>query len=456
MNARRRTVLIVDDEVDIQSSLSFALKDEGYEVLTASSPKDALTLLGRHAVEIGLFDVWFPDGDGLELLKEVRENYPQSMCVMMSGHGNIELALKAIRMGAYDFLEKPLELEKLLVVLNNVNEALNLRDENLRLSKELLGSAELIGDTPPIKALGSDIQKVAGSAAHVLILGENGAGKELVARLIHKGSPRVRAPFVTINCAHLAEDRLEVELFGTDGPAGRQTGRLEQAGEGTVFFDEILELSLSAQAKLLRVLEDRSFRRVGGQQTIRMEARVLAASNRDLASAVKEGRLREDLYFRLKVVSLRVPSLKERADDVRPLATYFLERLAKDYARPSPQVSPELARWMQQYDWPGNVRELRNLLERMLILSPDRHQLGISDLPEELQSIEAHDQSGAAIDWIRDPQGELRTLRAQFERMIIDQRLAKNQGNVTKTAESLGIKRAHLHRKIKQYGLGSN
>lgn len=449
-----RTIIIVDDEADIQSSLAFALKDEGFDVLTAGSPAEAQALLGTKPVDIALFDVWFPDGDGIELLQVTRESYPDAVVVMMSGHGNIELALKAIRMGAYDFLEKPLELEKLLVILKNVTEALDLRDENRRLSEKLLGRTELIGESPVLKALQSDIEKAAASSAHVLILGENGSGKELVARLLHQSSPRARFPFVTLTCANLSDATLDTELFGSEDGGGRHIGRLEQAGEGTVFLDEILELGLTAQAKLLRVLEDRSFRRVGGSQTIRLGARVLAASNRDLADAVKEGRLREDLYFRLKVLSISLPPLRERGPDVAMLAKHFLASLSKEYGRSPPAIGEDLEQWLSTYDWPGNVRELRNLLERMIIMGAGRERLSVSDLPEELQLMRLSSVAGG-LDPVRDPAGPLREIRAQFEKMILEQRLDRFQGNVTRAAESLGIERAHLHRKMKQYGLSS-
>jgi two-component system nitrogen regulation response regulator NtrX len=450
-----RSILIVDDEADIQSSLAFALKDEGFDVLTAGSPKEAQEILGTKAVDIGLFDVWFPDGDGVELLQFTREAYPDAVVVMMSGHGNIELALKAIRLGAYDFLEKPLELEKLLVILKNVTESLDLRDENRRLSKRLLGHTNLIGESQALKSLQSDVRKAAASSAHVLISGENGTGKELVARLLHQSSSRARYPFVTVTCANLSEATLDVELFGSEDGGARHIGRLEQAGEGTVFLDEILELGASAQAKLLRVLEDRSFRRVGGSQTIRLGARVLAASNRDLADAVKEGKLREDLYFRLKVLSVSLPPLRERGQDVPLLAKHFVEELSREYGRAPPPIGEDLAQWLVAYDWPGNVRELRNLLERMIIMGGGQEKLGVADLPEELQLTRLSPGVSGGLEPVRDPAGPLRELRAQFEKMILEQRLERFQGNVTRAAESLGIERAHLHRKMKQYGLSS-
>ncbi len=456
-----KTVLIVDDEIDIQSSLSFALKDEHFEVLTASSPKEAEALLAQTSVDVGLFDVWFPDGDGIDLLKFTREKFPAATVVMMSGHGNIELALKSIRLGAYDFLEKPLELEKVLVILRNAMEAQRLRTENSRLSEQLVGRNQLLGRSPALQNLKNAISRVAQAPSPVLIVGENGSGKELVARQLHQMGPRREKSFIGVNCAAIPEGLLESELFGHEkgaftGALHRQMGRFEQAGEGTLFLDEISELTLNAQSKLLRVLEEKSYERVGGRHPIHSPARILAATNRDLGELIKKGAFREDLYYRLNVVTLQVPPLRERREDIPILAQNFLETLSKDYSRAVPELKAELLRWFESYEWPGNVRELRNLIERMLIMAPSEEKfLGLSDLPEELQVQAASLVSSGALGHIQDPSGSIRDLRAQFEKNILLQRLEKMGGNVTRTAESLGIERAHLHRKMKQYGISS-
>ncbi|MBS1983345.1 MAG: sigma-54-dependent Fis family transcriptional regulator [Bdellovibrionales bacterium] len=451
------TVLIVDDEIDIQSALSFALKDEGYDVLTASTPDEAEKILESTAVDIGLYDVWFPVGDGMELLKVTRTKYPESVIIMMSGHGNIELALNAIRLGAYDFLEKPLELEKILVTLRNAAEARALRDQNQHLIRQLMGSGRLIGEGTAIRSLQQNIERAAAASAHVLITGENGSGKELVARLLHQMSPRHDKPFITVNCAAIPEPLIEKELFGSERDAlapgePRTVGRFEQAGKGTLFLDEISQLSPSAQAKLLRILEERAYERIGGRQMIHAEARVVAATNCDLAAEIKAGRFREDLFFRLNVLSIAVPPLRERRDDIPSLANHFLDVLSRDNGRVRPELRPELIAWMQSYDWPGNVRELRNLIERMLIMGRDQNSLGLADLPEELQSVGAPSGPVPSQSLINAP-GTLRELRAQFEKFVLEDRLGKLGGNVTKAAESLGVERAHLHRKMKQYGL---
>ncbi len=451
------SILIVDDELDIQSSLSFALKDEGYEVLTATLPAEAEEILKTHTIDMALFDVWFPQGDGIDLLKHTREKYPHISVVMMSGHGNIELALKAIRMGAYDFLEKPLELEKLLVVLRNATESLRLRDENKRLLSQIIGDAHFDFQSNSMKSLEETIKRAAESSSHVLIHGHSGSGKELVARRLHSLSNRKDHAFVPVNCAAIPEGLLESELFGYEkgavpGAVTRGIGRFEQAEGGTLFLDEIGELSLAAQGKLLRVLEQRTYERVGGRTLLKTSARILAATNRDLNEEIKAGRFREDLYFRLKVLSINVPSLKERIDDMPLLVQQLSVKIATDLARPLPTFSTELVSWMQHYDWPGNVRELRNLIERMIIMSPDRTTLGLADLPEELQALSI-DYSPKNDFQVKDTNEPLRELRARFEMSIISQRMEKMLGNVKKTAESLGIERTHLHRKLKQYGI---
>jgi len=452
-----KSLLIVDDELDIQSSLSFALKDEGYEVFTASSPAEAEKILESHAIDVGLYDVWFPEGDGLELLQLTKARYPHVSPVMMSGHGNIELALKSIRLGAYDFLEKPLELEKVLVVLRNAVEALDLRDENRRLKKQLVGKINFVGESKGMIQLRASLQKAAQVSSHMLIFGENGSGKELVARLLHELSTRKDRPFVAVNCAAMPEGLLESELFGHEkgaftGATSRHAGRFEQAGEGTLFLDEIAELSPNAQGKLLRVLEERSFERVGGRTPIRAEARVVAATNRDLAAEVKSGRFREDLYFRLNVLSVTVPPLRERVEDIAQLASYFVRATSAEIGRTPPELSKELANWMLAYEWPGNVRELKNIIERMVIMGADPKSIGFSDLPEELQAMTIKPKGNLSQG---SESGSLRELRVLFEKSILEKRLESFAGNVTKTAESLGIERAHLHRKMKQYGISS-
>jgi two-component system nitrogen regulation response regulator NtrX len=448
-----RRVLIVDDELDIQSSLSFALRDESYEVVTASSPAEALKILERESFHVALYDVWFPEGDGVDLLKESLERFPAMSIIMMSGHGNIELALKSIRMGAYDFLEKPLELEKVLVLLRNACETSLLKFENRALLQQLYGEIDLIANSKAMRTLKDQVERVAPTPSHVLLGGESGVGKSLVARYIHQKSSRSQHPFVTVHCAALPANSWEEELFGFDDTPGR----LEIARGGTLYLNSVGELNPAAQARLFRILEERHFERKGRPQSIPLDVRFIASSAHDLQEKVSQGLFREDLYFQLKVVALEVPSLKDRQEDIEDLAKYFLTRLARDYGRPTPLVDPSLFQWMKKHEWQGNVRELKNLLERCLIMAaPSQNLLTLSDLPEDLDLVVPPDESMTEAFGNLPLKGSLRELRARFESTVLKKRLEEHGGNVTKTAESLGIERAHLHRKLKQYGIGAN
>ncbi|NCN27590.1 sigma-54-dependent Fis family transcriptional regulator [bacterium] len=454
-----RNILIVDDEIDIQSSLSFALKDEGYEVTSCSLPKEAIEIMKSSSVDVALFDVWFPEGDGIELLEFTRENHPNVVPIMMSGHGNIELAIKAIRLGAYDFLEKPLELDKVLVVLKNALETKTLKEENVRLSHQILNRGTLIGGSGAVKSLKADLHKTAVSNSNVLIMGEDGSGKELCARLIHQLSARREAPYLVLNCAAYSGDALDEELFGlasSHPKAGGKIkqGRIEQTMNGTIFLDEISSLSQELQAKLVQTLQEGSFFRLGGDQSVPATCRVVAGAREELGKLVEKGSYSQDLMMRLGVVQIRVPPLRERLEDVQELASHFVEVVANESGKKAPRVDSTLIDWMKGYDWPGNVRELKNLLERMLIMNDGVDQLGISDLPDEIQAAIGASEQGQSLSSVSDPGGALRALRAEFEKVILQQRLESLGGNVTKTAESLGLERAHLHRKLKQYGIG--
>ncbi|MEO5667223.1 MAG: sigma-54 dependent transcriptional regulator, partial [Bdellovibrionota bacterium] len=349
-----RRVLIVDDELDIQSSLSFALKDEGYEVRTASSPREALEILNQETFHVALYDVWFPEGDGMDLLKESLENFSAMSIIMMSGHGNIELALKSIRMGAYDFLEKPLELEKVLVLLRNACQTSILKFENKSLLRQLYGDIDLVAISRPMKHLKEQIDKVAPTPSHVLLLGQSGVGKTLAARYLHNKGDRSQHPFVTVHCAALPEDAWEKELFGYDDVPGR----LELAAGGTLYLNSVGELPPAAQARLFRVFEEKRFERKGRPQAIPLDVRVVASSSTHLAEQVANGSFREDLYFQLKVVALEVPPLSDRKDDIDQLAKSFLKNVMREHGRTIPTIDAELLSWMKHYDWPGNVREL--------------------------------------------------------------------------------------------------
>jgi two-component system nitrogen regulation response regulator NtrX len=455
------SVLIVDDELDIQSSLSFALKDEGYEVFTASSPREALNLLKEKTIDVALYDVWFPDGDGLELLKASKDDHADMIPVMMSGHGNIELAIKAIRMGAYDFLEKPLELDKVLLVLKNALETKKLKEENIRLSHQILYKAKLIGESSAVLQLKNALYKAALANSPIMLVGENGTGKELCARLLHQLSARRDSSYHVLNCGALKREELEVELYGAEkgtafSKTQRKIGKLEQAQGGTLFLDEITYLPESLQTKLAQTLKDKRFHRLGSEHLQDLDVKLVTGSRKNIAQWVKENRFSNDLFYHLSVISIGVPSLKDRIGDLAALIEHFLENLSHDYVHKKPVISDELVSWMRSYDWPGNVRELKNLLERMVIMNPDKETLTLSDLPEELQNLSSQPLREGSFEDLPDPGGSLRQLRAQFEKSILSRRLDRLSGNVTKTAESLGLERAHLHRKLKQYGIQAN
>jgi len=360
-------------------------------------------------------------------------------------------------MGAYDFLEKPLELEKVLVLLRNACQTSILKFENKSLLKQLYGDINLVAASRAMQHLKAQVEKVAPTESHVLLSGDSGVGKTLAARYLHNKSDRSQHPFITVHCAALPEDAWEKELFGYDDVPGR----LELASGGTLYLNSVGELPASAQARLFRVFEEKRFERKGRPQAVPLDVRVVASSSTHLAEQVTSGRFREDLYFQLKVVALEVPPLSERKEDIEELAKGFLRNVSREHGRPMPELSPELLQWMKGYDWPGNVRELKNLLERCLILSgPQQKTLGMGDLPEDLGAIAstlaseddalAEGLEGASLE------GPLRQLRATFESHVLKRRLEQCGGNVTKAAESLGIERAHLHRKLKHYGLGAS
>jgi len=449
------SVLIVDDEIDIQSSLSFALKDEGYEVLTASSPAEAEKIIADTHIDIGLYDVWFPDGDGIELLKLTNEKHPDLSVVMMSGHGNIELALKSIRLGAYDFLEKPLELEKVLLVLKNAVESRQLKDENARLLETILKKGQIIGHSPSITSMKQELERESKLPTTVLICGEPGSGRELASRVLHQISTRRAKPFVTVVPSSSDPDQQRVQLFGGEKGAlpdlqQRVVGALENAGVGSLYIDHLGAWSKDVFAEFLKALDEGFFYRFGSDKKVILDARLLIA-----LSDHEARELNSDLLNSLK--KIHVPALRDRREDTLELALYF----AKDFAQPGDEkisFDESLKAWFLTYDWPGNVREMKNLIERMVISNPTQSEYNLDDLPEELQS-SATNNDAKFLELLGESsisQGSLRDLRADFEKALIKKRLSENDGNVTKTAESLGIQRVHMHRKLKKYDLGAD
>jgi two-component system, NtrC family, nitrogen regulation response regulator NtrX len=437
------TILVVDDEANIRSSLASALGREGYQVDQAASLAEARAKL-RESYDFVLLDVWFPDGSGLDLLAEVMAGNPETVAIMMSGHATVDAAVKATRLGAFDFLEKPLSLDRLLILLRNARTTVALKEENRRLAGPW--SSAIVGRSPAIEKLLREIQLAGPSAARVLIQGENGTGKELVARALHAAGPRRDQPFVPVNCSAIPEELIESELFGHErgsftGATQSRRGRFEEAHHGTLFLDEIGDMSARAQTKLLRALQESEIQRVGGNRAIKVDVRVIAATNQDLAERVRTERFREDLYFRLAVVPLTVPPLRDRAEDIPLLVEHFAAKMARETGGKPRAFSKPAVELLQHYSFPGNVRELRNLVERLWIMTR-----GASIGPEQVHAV-LPQTDGAAARGVR-----LSDAVREFEKKEIEAALLGAGGSMTKAASVLGLERSHLYKKMKKLG----
>ncbi len=446
------SILIVDDEPGVRSALGGVLRDEGYVVDAVDSGEACLERLTRQAFDVVVLDIWLPGMDGLATLSRMRERQIDSQVVVISGHGNIESAVRAIKMGAFDFVEKPLSLEKTVLVVRNALRQRHLEAENKALRARVDARHTMVGESPLMDALREQVAMAAPTNGRVLIYGENGTGKELVARNIHGLSRRRTGPFVEVNCAAIPEELIESELFGHvrgafTGAVADRRGKFELAHGGTIFLDEIADMSLKTQAKVLRVLQEQVMEPVGGSTRIKVDARVLAATNKDLPQEIDAGRFRADLYFRLNVVPISVPALRARPADIPLLADHFMGTFATEYGRRSKTFDPDAMAALQHYDWPGNVRELRNLVERLMIMVPG-DRIGVHDVAF-LRS------APLAVD-IRDDVPALTSLheaRERFERDYILRALAMQQGNMSRTAEMLGVERSNLYRKMRGFGL---
>lgn len=449
------SILIVDDEPAILTALSKILEDEGYHIATAKSGQEALKALANDPPDLMMLDIWMPELDGIETLKRSREQVPQVQVLMMSGHGNIETAVKAIKLGAYDFIEKPLSLENVMLRVRHALDQRRLQEENKTLRYKVERQFELIGTSPAMQQLRALITTAGPSNARVLISGENGTGKELVARAIHQHSPRADKPFTAVNCAAIPETLIESELLGHEkgaftGATGQKRGQFEQANSGTLFLDEIGDMSLNTQAKVLRVLQEQQFMRVGGTKAIKVDVRVIAASNKDLQAEIKKGNFREDLYYRLNVVPIEVPPLRERKQDLRLLVQHFLKTHAEEQKVKPKGITAEALVALEQYDWPGNIRELRNLIERLMIMVPEAtvEAAHIGPLIQSRSSSEGG-AATASSPLTSNNYDSLKDARNAFERDYISRKLREHNWNVSKTADALQIERSHLHRKIK-------
>ncbi len=451
MNQTEAKILIVDDENSIRSVLSASLKDEGYQVVTAENGSKGLEEMERFKPSIVLLDIWMPGNiDGMEVLKRAKSQYPHIEFVMMSGHGTIETAVKATKLGAWDFIEKPLSMDKISITISNIYHFQQERQEKNALLNKLRKNIAIIGESPQVVNLKQMISRIAPTQSWALITGENGTGKELVAQNIHYLSVRASRPFIDVNCAGIPEELMESELFGYEkgafaGADKMKKGKFDAADGGTLYINEIAEMDVRTQLKLLRVLQEKSFQRMGGNDVIRVDVRVIAATTRDLEAQIKEGKFREDLYYRLNVIPFHVPPLKERASDITALVAHFSDQFAKEGGFNRKIFSDQAFDKLKAYPWPGNVRELRNFIERIYILTPG----DFVDVP---------DLKVAGLSSIGDSMGydditSFREARAKFEKEFLLKKIAENGGNISRTAETIGLERSYLHRKIKFYGI---
>jgi two-component system nitrogen regulation response regulator NtrX len=446
-------LLIVDDEESIRNSLAGVLMDEGFSVLRAEDGVKALEIIRQEAPEVVLLDIWMPGIDGIETLTRIRKRYPEIQVIMISGHGNIETAVRATKLGAFDFIEKPLSLDKVMLAISHALDFRRLAEENLLLRQEIDERYEIIGKSQLIRTVRERIAKVAPTDSWVLITGENGVGKELVARAIHRESHRRGKPFVGVNCAAIPEELIESELFGHEkgaftGATSRKKGKFDLADKGTLFLDEIADMSLKTQAKILRILQEQKFERVGGEKTTDVDVRVIAATNRKLEEEIQRGRFREDLFYRLNVIPIHVPALRERKEDIPLFVEYFLNDFSVRSGKERKDILPEALELLRGNDWPGNVRELKNMIERLVIMTPGR-TIEVSDLPD---SFRQRTESAAESVFSEDKES-LKEATVRFEREFISRKLTQNDGNISKTAERIGIARRNLHRKIRQLGI---
>jgi len=446
------SILIVDDEPSILQSLGGLLSDEGFEVITAANGYEALKIIATESPDLVLLDIWMPGIDGIETLKEIKKDNPFIQVIIISGHGTIETAVKATKLGAFDVIEKPLSIDKVIVAINNALNFRRLEEENRYLKKKTLEKHAINGSSQSTLELKKQLAVAAPTDAWILITGENGTGKELVARTIHNLSSRADQPFVDVSCAAISEEFIESELFGHEKGAfteatTKKRGKFELANDGTIFFDEIGDMSLMTQAKILRVLQEQKFQRVGGGRTLSVNVRVIAASNKDLEKEIEKGRFREDLYYRLNVIPIKVPRLRDRSEDIPLLVTTFLEESAVQNRNKRKEITRKALDLLCNYAWPGNVRELKNLVERLAIMA-GKDVVDVADIPAPYNpgvgdGMESVELELFLIDNFKDAV-EI------FEKAFIKRKLSQYNNNITKTAEAIGVKRGYLSGKLKK------
>ena len=448
------SILVVDDEQGIRQVLQDVLGDEGHQVFAVEDGFQALEILEKEAVDLVILDVWLPNMGGIDVLKRVRGGWPDIEVVVISGHANINMAVQAVKIGAFDFLEKPLSLEKTITVVENALKLEELKRENRNLKENIFFEDEMIGSGEEMSKVQELIEQSAGSDARILVLGENGTGKELVAREIHRRSRRAKSPFVEVNCASIPETLIESELFGHEKGAftdayARRKGKFELANGGTLFLDEIADMSLSTQAKVLRVLQEMKFERIGGEKSVSVDVRGITATNKNIHEEIRAGRFREDLYFRINVIPIFVPPLRERTEDLQALIDYFMDKFKRPAEGEAKRFSEEAIQLLKIYFWPGNVRELKNFIERINIMTEEKM---IS--PE---SIRRYLTSGT--DWEKNEvlkgfeSMKLNEAKDEFEREFLVKKLEENEQNIARTSRVLGITPSHLHNKIKKHGI---
>lgn len=450
------TILIIDDEKDIRTALTGILEDEGYQVLSAESGVEGIECARQELPDLILLDIWMPGMDGLEALEKLKSEFPQVTVIMISGHGTIDTAVRATKLGAFDFIEKPLSLEKVLISVANALQLQELKEENAELKRSVSTEYVLVGDSPEIIAVREQVKRVASTSASVLISGENGSGKELIACSIHCHSPRRERPFITVHCSAIPEELIESELFGHEkgavvGATSHKKGRFDQAVGGTLFLDEIGELPLRTQIKILRFIQDGSFERVGGHRRLAADIRIIGATTRSIEQDIAAGTFSSDLYYQLSTVPFRAPALREHLEDIGPLVQHFVAQFFRREGGEAKAFLPEAIDRLQRYSWPGNLRELKNVVERILIITPGRV---IS--AEDLSGFSGDQLTGTAASQPQEgthARSALRDAREDFEREFIIQKLEENDWNISRTAELIELERSNLHRKIKSYGI---
>jgi two-component system nitrogen regulation response regulator NtrX len=444
-------ILIIDDEPGIRAVLKDVLEDEGYTVAAAEDGPEGLSHLSSNPVDLVFLDVWLPNMGGIDVLKRIREEFSDVEVIMISGHANINLAVQAVKIGAFDFLEKPLSLDKTITAVRNALQMEVLKRENRNLKNSLFLEDRMVGESPPMNKVRELIEQAAASDSRILILGENGTGKELVAKEVHRRSRRAAGPFVEVNCAAIPESLIESELFGHEKGAftsalQRRRGKFELADKGTLFLDEIADMSLATQAKVLRVLQEMRFERIGGEEPLVVDVRVISATNKKITDMIGRGKFREDLFFRINVVPISVPPLRERREDLAELTTYFLSKFKRPSEQEPRKISPEGMSVLANYHWPGNIRELKNFVERINIMT-EEPVISAASVRTFLGAAQKEESSGILLAYGSLPLSEARD---RFEHDMIVEKLRENGNNISRTAEALGVYASNLHSKMKK------